>query len=151
MEEKIIIAGGVIALIIGVVFLQNPGEVKGEMDVYMVADCQCCDVYANIMDRDYDVEKKILDQAEYTQLKIDWGVPQDLASCHTTIIDDYLVEGHIPMEAIEELREDGRDIEGIGMAGMPAGSPGMGGAKTESFRIYEIPEENEKGDLFMEI
>ena len=151
MEKTIIIAGGLIALIVGVAVFQTPREVKGEMTVYMAEDCQCCDVYANIMSRDYDVKKEVLSNVEYGELKMDWGIPQDLASCHTSVIDGYLVEGHIPMEAIEELREEGRDIEGIGMAGMPAGSPGMGGVKTEAFRIYEIPEEGEKGNLFMEI
>ncbi len=151
MNKKIIIAGSLIALIIGVVFLQNPGEVKGEMTVYMTENCQCCDVYANIMSRNYEVEKKVLDNFEYGELKTDWGIPQDLASCHTTVIDDYLIEGHIPMEAIEKLRESGKDIEGIGMAGMPAGSPGMGGVKTEAFSIYEISERGLKGNLFMEI
>ena len=151
MNKKIIIAVVVVVAVSGFYLLQNPREARGEMKVYMGENCQCCDVYANLMNRNYDVEKKVLSNVELSELKRNWGIPQELASCHTTIIDDYLVEGHIPMEAIEELREDGRDIEGIGMAGMPVGSPGMGGAKTESFRIYEIPEENEKGDLFMEI
>ena len=151
MNKKIIIAVAVIVTASGLYLFQNPREVRGEMEIYMGENCQCCDVYANVMSRDYDIEKKVLSNAELGELKRGWGVPQDLASCHTTIIDGYLVEGHVPMEAIENLRDQGSDIEGIGMPGMPAGSPGMGGFKSEAFRIYEIPEKNKKGNLFMEI
>ena len=150
-KKTIITAAIIIGLIFGFYLLQAPREVRGEMEVYMGENCQCCEVYANIMSRSYEVEKKVLSNVEFGELKNEWGIPRELSSCHTTIIDDYLVEGHIPMEAIEELRKTGKEIEGIGMAGMPAGSPGMGGFKNEPFEIYEISEPNLKGNLFLEL
>lgn len=150
MKKTITITG--VAIILALVFLlQTPKEVKGEMTVYMGENCRCCDIYADIMSRNYDVEKKVLSNSEFNELKLKRGVPKDLASCHTTIVDNYLIEGHIPMEAIEKLRNENKNIHGIGMKGMPAGSPGMGGVKSEDFKIYKIPEKGEKGNLFMKL
>ena len=66
------------------------------------------------------------------------GIPSFLESCHTTIIGNYFVEGHIPLEAVEKLLEEQPDIAGIAMSGMPSGSPGMPGTKTEDFIIFSV-------------
>ena len=58
--------------------------------------------------------------------------------CHTTIIGDYFVEGHVPLEAVEKLLTEKPDIKGIAMPGMPSGSPGMPGAKKGDFVIYAV-------------
>ena len=61
-----------------------------------------------------------------------------MESCHTTVIGEYFVEGHVPVEAIEKLLAEKPDVAGIGMPGMPSGSPGMPGAKQGQFIIYSI-------------
>jgi hypothetical protein len=54
------------------------------------------------------------------------GVPPDAQACHTAEIGGYIVEGHVPVEAIQRLlREKPANVVGIGVAGMPAGTPGM--------------------------
>jgi hypothetical protein len=54
------------------------------------------------------------------------NVPESIRSCHTAKIGPYLVEGHVPAAVIKRLlREKPKDVAGIGVAGMPAGSPGM--------------------------
>lgn len=55
------------------------------------------------------------------------GVPSDLAACHTAEVGGYLVEGHVPAEAINRMLQDRPEAAGIAVPGMPAGSPGMGG------------------------
>ena len=53
-------------------------------------------------------------------------VPPSLRSCHTAIVGGYIVEGHVPADVIKLLlRDKPKDVAGIGVAGMPAGSPGM--------------------------
>ena len=52
-------------------------------------------------------------------------VPQALESCHTAIVDGYVVEGHVPAAEIKRLISERPDVLGIAVAGMPAGSPGM--------------------------
>lgn len=58
--------------------------------------------------------------------------------CHTMIVDPYVVEGHVPARTIERLLRERPAIRGVSLPGMPAGSPGMSGQKTEPFVIYEI-------------
>ena len=55
------------------------------------------------------------------------GVPEQAASCHTAIVDGYMIEGHVPVEAIRRVIDDRLDAVGLALAGMPADSPGMGG------------------------
>jgi hypothetical protein len=56
------------------------------------------------------------------------GIPDSAASCHTGIVEGYAVEGHVPASAIARLLADRPDVAGLALAGMPADSPGMGGA-----------------------
>jgi hypothetical protein len=65
-------------------------------------------------------------------------VPKALAGCHTMLIGGYVVEGHVPAGAIKKLPAERPGINGISLSGMPEGSPGMSGQKTEPFKIYEI-------------
>jgi hypothetical protein len=65
-------------------------------------------------------------------------VPEPLQGCHTLLIDGYVVEGHVPVAAVKRLLAERPAIRGISLPGMPAGSPGMNGEKTEPFTVYEI-------------
>ena len=69
------------------------------------------------------------------------GVPEKLAGCHTMLIGGYVVEGHVPVGAINKLLTERPSIKGISLPGMPDGSPGMTGEKTEPLTIYEISDE----------
>jgi len=61
-----------------------------------------------------------------------------LEDCHTAFIGDYVMDGHVPVEAIKKLLAERAAIKGITLPGMPLGSPGMTGDKTEPFTIYAI-------------
>ena len=52
-------------------------------------------------------------------------VPAQLQSCHTAIVDGYVIEGHVPVPEIERLLRERPDITGLAVPGMPIGSPGM--------------------------
>ncbi|GBC75197.1 hypothetical protein HRbin06_00513 [archaeon HR06] len=56
----------------------------------------------------------------------------------TTKIDQYVIEGHVPIEAIIKLIQQKPTIDGIALPGMPTGSPGMGGTKNNTFIIYSF-------------
>ena len=71
-------------------------------------------------------------------IKTKYSVPSALASCHTTIVNGYVVEGHVPVEAIERLLLEQPKIIGIALPGMPTGSPGMPGSKSSPFDIRMI-------------
>ncbi len=65
------------------------------------------------------------DAPDLTAIKAQYHVPQALHSCHTAIVDGYIVEGHVPVAEIERLLAERPEVVGIGVAGMPLGSPGM--------------------------
>ena len=58
-------------------------------------------------------------------IKEQYHVPMQLQSCHTAIVDGYIIEGHVPVNEVERLLSEKPDIAGIAVAGMPPGSPGM--------------------------
>ena len=73
-------------------------------------------------------------------IKDEHFIPQAVQSCHTTIFEDrgYVVEGHIPVAAIDQLLEDSPDVDGIALPGMPAGTPGMPGQLEGPLEIFAI-------------
>ena len=78
-----------------------------------------------------------------TAVKTSNQVPAELQSCHTAIVDGYIVEGHVPVEEVELLlAERPDDIIGIGVPGMPVGSPGMevDGAAPQPFDVVAFDE-----------
>lgn len=116
-------------------------ELEGvdEVDVYLSPDCGCCVNHANYLESRTDVEVNVHTENPPSDIE---RPPQGYESCHTTVMGDYAVEGHIPVEAFETLAEEGlEDGEGITLPGMPNGSPGMGGRKTEAFEIFEYGSE----------
>ncbi len=67
-----------------------------------------------------------------------YQIPRNMESCHTAVIEDYFVEGHMPVEAIIKLLEEKPDIDGISLPGMRSGSPGMPGQQAGAFKIYAL-------------
>lgn len=59
-------------------------------------------------------------------------------SCHTTVVDGYFIEGHVPIAAIRKLLVERPDIDGITLPGRPFGSPGMTGGKNGEFRVLAL-------------
>jgi hypothetical protein len=107
------------------------------MTVYRSPDCSCCHLWTDIARRGgWSVASA--DKLDMTAFKAEVGVPMEYASCHTTIVAGYFVEGHVPLEAIERLLAERPDIDGIALPGMPAGSPGMGGAQHGPFEVLAI-------------
>jgi len=58
-------------------------------------------------------------------IKAKYGVPSRVGSCHTALVGNYVLEGHVPAEDVRRLLNERPDIAGIGVPGMPIGSPGM--------------------------
>lgn len=126
----------------------TPREVLAAATIYKSPSCGCCGQYAAYLERaGYGVAVEGVE--DMSGIKAQYDVPYELESCHTMDIGGYVVEGHIPEEAVRKLLAERPDIKGIGMAGMPSGSPGMPGPKTSDFVIYEITHDGEKGDVFM--
>jgi hypothetical protein len=105
--------------------------------LYKNPACACCETYADYL-RDNGFEVAVEATHDLPLLHRQHGVPDPLVGCHTTLVEGYVVEGHVPVGALLRLLTEKPAIKGISLPGMPAGSPGMFGEKTEPFTIYEI-------------
>jgi hypothetical protein len=112
------------------------------MTVYRDPSCGCCEAWAKIA-RDAGYQVEVIDRPDMAAIKAQYGVPDQLLSCHTTIVGGYAIEGHVPLEDVQRLlKEKPRAIRGIAVAGMPLGSPGMevpDGTK-QPFRVMAFDE-----------
>ncbi len=109
-----------------------------EVDIYKSITCGCCDVYSKYVDGKTTVKVNSFNPQDPEATKEQFGVPKEMESCHTTIVGNYFVEGHVPLEAVEKLLKEKPNIKGIAMPGMPMGSPGMPGQKSGDFIIYAV-------------
>ena len=106
---------------------QEPSQVPAAATmiyVYKSPTCGCCSSWVDrLVEYGFDVETEDVDNL--TGIKKQYGVPADLQSCHTAVVDDYVIEGHVPPADIERLLEERPDAVGLAVPGMIAGSPGM--------------------------
>ncbi len=117
--------------------------------IFKSESCGCCDLFINYMD-DQDFGVNIQEVDDVIPIKERYNIPQNMQSCHTSIIGNYFVEGHMPIEAINKLMAEKPDLAGIALPGMPSGSPGMPGAKKGSFIVYGIAKDGSTSE-FMRI
>jgi len=88
--------------------------------------CGCCLAWVDRMTETGRFTATVTNEANLSAVKQRLGVPNDLASCHTAVVESLIVEGHVPAEDILRLLSvRPRDVIGIAVAGMPMGSPGM--------------------------
>lgn len=114
--------------------------------LYKSPTCGCCEKYVTYL-RQNGFEVKALDENDMNAVKYKYGVTE-VASCHTAIINGYVVEGHVPVSAIKKLLKEKPAIAGISVPGMPMNSPGMGEMKKGTLTVYRIPNAGEKPRVF---
>jgi hypothetical protein len=95
-----------------------------EITVFRSPTCGCCGKWIEHVKQNHFVVKDIISD-DMQAIKQKYGIPANLASCHTAIVDGYVIEGHVPAADIEKLLETKPDVVGLSAPGMPAGSPGM--------------------------
>lgn len=112
--------------------------------LYKNPQCSCCEEYANYL-RQHGFTVKVQPTHNLSLIRKQAGVniPEKLEGCHTMFVDKYVVDGHVPFKTLDKLLTERPDIRGISLPGMPQGSPGMSGAKTAPFTIYEISNDAE--------
>jgi hypothetical protein len=131
MSNKKILMYGLLFTAGVAVFLFWPGNSASnmlsnntEVVMYKNEGCQCCTKWGDHMQEgEFAVEE--VPVPVLMQVKRDNGITRELASCHTAIVDGYVVEGHVPREDVERLLSERPDAIGLAVPGMPTGSPGM--------------------------
>ena len=108
--------------------------------LYRTPSCGCCLGYAEALETvGFTVTVESMDDLE--PIKTQYGIPPDKTSCHTSVIDGYVVEGHVPLAAVEKLLTERPDVAGIGLPFMPSGTPGMPGPKLAPYKIYQLADD----------
>jgi len=104
----------------------NPAseEIKKEIVVYRSPTCGCCGKWIqHLKDNDFTVIDKIT--VDVQAIKDKYGISRPLASCHTALVNGYVVEGHVPAGDIDTMLNLKPNIKGLSVPGMVVGSPGM--------------------------
>ena len=92
--------------------------------VYRSPTCGCCSKWlAHLKKHGFNVQDNVLEDMQ--SIKDKYGIGRSLASCHTAIINGYIVEGHVPANDIKTMLRDRPEIKGLTVPGMVAGTPGM--------------------------
>lgn len=105
--------------------------------LYKNPNCGCCSGHAEYLeDNGFDV--KVINTNDLAQLKAENNVPEKLQGCHSTLIGNYVFEGHVNAESINKVLKEKPFIKGLSVPGMPLGSPGMSGEKQGPIEVYTL-------------
>ena len=116
----------------GAAFADGPSR---NATLYKSPQCGCCEGYADYL-RANGFTVTVKPTHELGPMSSAEGMPDHMQGCHLTYIDGYVISGHVPVGTVERLLTPA--IKGITLPGMPMGSPGMSGTKTQPFTTYEI-------------
>jgi hypothetical protein len=110
--------------------------------VYRSPTCECCGKWLEHMKKNnFNVKDIVTDDVQ--AIKNKYGVPEAMASCHTAIVDGYVIEGHVPANDIIKLLKTKPEIIGIAVPGMPSGTPGMEmGDRKDAYNVMSFDKEN---------
>ena len=106
------------------------------VQVYKDPTCGCCALWVEHL-RKAGFTATVTDVEDMTALKTKHGVPPRARSCHTAVTGDYVIEGHVPAADVQRLLKERPSVAGIGVPGMPIGSPGMevAGVKPQPYDV----------------
>ena len=129
------VRGAVAALLMTI-----PAVASAAADIAMHRDpgCGCCEKWAVQVRQQFGRKVRIIDDDRREVLQRKIGLPADLASCHTAIIDGMAFEGHVPIADMKRaLAQHPKGVRGLAVAGMPMGSPGMEvpGMRTQPYDV----------------
>ena len=104
------------------------------VNVYKTPTCGCCGLWVEHM-RKNGFELKVQDVPDTTPYRAKFGVPEELQSCHTAVVEGYSIEGHVPAAEIRRLLKERPAAKGLSVPGMVAGSPGMEGGASQPYSV----------------
>ena len=143
---KSISFGGTAAVFVAVLILLPllPTSVAAaDITVYKSPYCGCCAEWVTHM-RSHGHDMKTVEMEDLTAIKKMTGVGEHLQSCHTAVVDGYVIEGHVPSADIRRLLRERPPVLGLTAPGMPQMSPGM---HSEIPRDYDVLTFDKEGRL----
>ena len=117
---------------------QEKAAAKPAVTVYKSPTCGCCSKWIDHM-RANGFAVQANDVEDVSVVKRANSVPPRLGSCHTGLVEGYVVEGHVPADAVARLLRERPDVAGLAVPGMPVGSPGMEvGDRRDPYSIFSF-------------
>ncbi len=108
-----------------------------EVKVYLTPTCGCCGKWADHMTAaNFKVTREVTTDLDSVPAR--QKVPANVRSCHTAVIGQYVVEGHVPADVVKQMLKEQPKIVGLTVPNMPMGSPGMEGPNPRSYSILAI-------------
>jgi hypothetical protein len=130
--------GGVVGAALGAWLIAPRSASAMTITTYKSPTCGCCQKWIDILRADgFDVQ--VEDMPDVTPVKAQHAIPPRLWSCHTSVIEGYAVEGHVPPDLIRRMVQERPAFAGIAVPGMPVGSPGMEqGTEKEPYQVVSF-------------
>ena len=121
-RRTLLAALSLVALLVATASAQAPALTK--MTVYKSPTCGCCAKWVENM-KAAGFKVQVQDMDDLTEIKQASGVPVRIRTCHTAVVGNYVVEGHVPADLVKKMLSEKPKMTGIAVPGMPVGSPGM--------------------------
>jgi hypothetical protein len=121
----------------GAVWLSRPAPARAAGTVYTSPTCGCCSAWAEHMAA-AGLTLEVVHPDDLAAVKQRHGVPYGMGSCHTAVIDGYVIEGHVPAQTVQRLLRARPEVRGLAVPGMPIGSPGMEGPNAQPYTVYAL-------------
>ncbi|MGR9088423.1 MAG: DUF411 domain-containing protein [Gammaproteobacteria bacterium] len=113
-----------------------------DITVYRSPSCGCCGKWIEHLEKNNFKVEDILTE-DMQAIKDKYGVPSEMASCHTALVNGYVIEGHVPASDIDELLKNKPKVAGIAVPGMVTGSPGMEmGSRKDPYDVMSFDRES---------
>ena len=112
-----------------------------QMTVYKSKYCGCCQAWIKHLEEN-GFEVKVVETEQIQPIKEKYGITSKLASCHTGVVNGYVVEGHVPAADVHKLLKDKPAIRGLTAPGMPQSAPGMD-IPGQPYEVLSISNEGE--------
>lgn len=152
MRIEVLLAAGLIGLVgLGgcsatereVTVSDSKAASVAKVTVYKTPTCGCCGKWVeHLQSAGFSVEA--IEVRETATVRAMNGVPTELGSCHTALVDGYVVEGHVPAQDVLRLLEERPPVLGLAVPGMPIGSPGMEGPNPERYEVFAFNDRGER-------
>jgi hypothetical protein len=126
----------------GTAAAQRPGAAT--VHVYKTPTCGCCGKWVAHLEAN-GFATQVTEMDDLSTVKAKHNIPKEAQSCHTGVVDGYVIEGHVPAADVHRLLKERPAVLGIAVPGMPIGSPGMEvpGQKAQPFRTMSFDKQGQ--------
>ena len=115
------------AVLAALVFAVGPAQAQRPaptVQVYKSPTCGCCANWVKHLQQ-HGFRTQVTETEDVAAIKAQHRIPPRAQSCHTAVVDGYVIEGHVPAADVQRLLKERPAVIGLAVPGMPIGSPGM--------------------------